>query len=418
MPDGSATEAWSFVCDLCGRRYPFGPRTNGCPDCAAQGEIGMLELEHRPRRAPTPLAARRGAGLGRYRDLLPGGTAADWVSLGAGGTPLVRSRRIGPRLGLANLYFKNETVNPTWSFKDRYVAVSVNIASSFGYKGCVVSSTGNLGVSVAAYAAAAGLKCLFVAPRGTSPAILREAGTFGARIVIAAAADRLGVFDEIAASGTWYPVALFLRRPVQSPFGVEGYKTFAYEMIEELGRPPAAVLFPCARGNGLYGAWKGFREAVAFGWAEETPKLVGCQPIGANSLEVSIAEGAARALELPRIASVAASAAETVAGDQALDAIRRSGGTALSAGEDEIVGAVGEIAGEGLLVEPSSALPVACLGRFLDRRLVDPSAPVVCVLTASGVRWPLAEPKGAAPAIEIPDGGSAKALAAEMEAAR
>jgi threonine synthase len=355
--------------------------------------------------------------LRRYLDLMPGGLDPGWVSLGEGGTPLLRSRAIGPALGLERLYFKNETVNPTWSFKDRYVAVSVNAARLFGRRGCVVSSTGNLGVSAAAYAAAAGMTCLFVAPRGTSEAILREARTFGARILVAAAADRLRVFDELAATGAWYPVALFLRRPVQNPFGVEGYKTFAYEMIEELGRPPAAVLFPCARGNGLYGAWKGFREAVSFGWASETPKLVACQPAVANSLEASLQRGAERAVELPRASSVAASAAETVAGDQALQAIRRSGGTALSCGEDEIVGAVHEIAREGLLVEPSSALPVACLKRFADKRLVDPSAPVVAVLTAGGVRWPAAEPKNAAPAIEIPDGGSARPYLARLEAA-
>jgi len=382
-------EEWSLVCDRCGGAFDMEPLVFGCPACASGGVQSVLDLRFRPHHTPAPLSARKGAGgLCRYLDLLPSRDADDWVSLGEGGTNLQRSRLNGPRLGLKALYFKNETTNPTWSFKDRYVAVTVNVARRFGFRRVVVSSTGNLGVSVAAYAAAAGMDCLFIALPQTARPIVDQARLHGARVVITSAESRQEVFEHCARHEDWFPVGLFLNRPVQNPFGIEGYKTFAYEMIDDLGRAPAAVLFPCARGNGLYGAWKGFREALEWGWVSTAPAMVGCQPEGANSLEVSLRQGAERAVELPRIESVAVSAAETIADDHALAAIRESGGDALSVTDQEILAATRELGREGLCVEASSALPVACLPRLVESGRYDPADPLVCVLTAAGIKWP------------------------------
>ena len=171
-------------------------------------------------------------------------------------------------------------------------------------------------------------------------------------------------------------------------FGIEGYKTFAYEMLEALGDLPAAVLFPCARGNGLYGAWKGFREAVDFGWTVRLPAMVACQPAGANSLEASLHQGAKEAVELSPVESVAVSTKETVSDTRALEAIHASGGTALSATDAEILQAVQDLGREGLCVEASSALPVACLPRLVAEAARATVGPIVCVLTAAGIKWP------------------------------
>ena len=378
-----------MVCARCGCTFDLEPLVFGCPVCAPDGVQSVLDLRFRPHRTPTPFSARKGAaGVCRYLDLLPGGDAEEWVSLGEGGTNLQRSRVIGPRLGIEALYFKNETTNPTWSFKDRYVAVTVNIARRFGFRRVVVSSTGNLGVSVAAYAAAAGMDCLFIALPQTARPILDQARLHGAQVMITSPDSRQEVFEHCARHTDWFPVGLFLNRPIQNPFGIEGYKTFAYEMIEDLGRAPAAVLFPCARGNGLYGTWKGFREALEWGWASTAPAMVGCQPEGANFLEVSLRQGAEHAVELPRIESVAVSAAETIADDHALAAIRESGGDALSVTDGEILTAARELGREGLCVEASSALPVACLPRLVESHQFDPAAPLICVLTAAGIKWP------------------------------
>jgi threonine synthase len=288
---------------------------------------------------------------------------------------------------LENLFFKVEGGNPTGSFKDRYVAVSVNVARMFGFRRIVVSSTGNLGVATAAYGAAAGLRTLVIVHARTPPAVLAQASVHGAIVVKAEAPDRQRLFELFAACEGWFPIGLFLRRPVQNPFGIEGYRTIAYELIEQLGSAPDAVLFPCARGNGLYGTWKGFADASAWGWIRRTPRMIACQPVGADSLRVSIQRGTSVAVELPRIESLAFSAAETVASDQALAAIHESGGTAVAADEAALCRAVLELGREGLCVEPSSGLPVACLRGLLATGQLDPKATVVCVLTAHGAGW-------------------------------
>jgi threonine synthase len=326
--------------------------------------------------------------MSRFRDLLPFGHRPDFVSLGEGGTPLIHSRVIGPRLGLNRLYFKNEAVNPTCSFKDRYVAVSVTAARASGHTGVVVSSTGNLGVSVAAYAAAAGLACILVAPVSAPVGILREALLYGARVVCTDHATRLGLFEFLAGRAGWFPVGLLMPRRYQNPFGVEAYRTIAYELVEELDAAPDVVLYPCARGNNLYGGWKGFVEARRWGWAASVPRSIACQPVDANSLDVSLRAGARQAIELPPFESVAASVSEAVASDYALEAIRASGGTAASVDDAATRQAVFDLGREGIAAEPSSALPIACLETLLARGDLSRGERIVCLITGSGVKWP------------------------------
>lgn len=378
-----------LACGRCGERFEMAPLMFGCPACARCGVLSVLEVGYRWRMPPLPLAARnRDAGLRRFADLLPGGDVEERLSLGEGGTPLVASRAIGPRLGLRHLFFKNETTNPTWSFKDRYVAVTVNVARSLGFRRAVVSSTGNLGVSAAAYCAAAGMSCLFLAPPETSSAILNEARLHGAHVVITTWEGRQLIFEHLSLNRGWFPIGLFLPRRAHNPFGVEGYKTIAYEILQDLGHSPTAVLFPCARGNGLYGTWKGFQEALRLGWSAELPAMVACQPVGANSLEVSLRRDLKEVIELPPVESVAVSTNETVADIRALEAVRASGGEALSASDAETLQAMKDLGYEGLCVEPSSALPVACLPRLVACGRVATTDVVICILTGAGIKWP------------------------------
>ena len=140
--------------------------------------------------------------------------------------------------------------------------------------------------------------------------------------------------------------------------------------------------------NGLYGTWKGFRDAQRWSWATDVPAMVACQPLGANSLEVSLQRGEAEVIELPPAESIAASTSETVADRHALEAIRASRGAALSGTDRELVQAMADLGREGLCVEPASALVVACLPRWLAAARPPADAPVVCLLTATGTRWP------------------------------
>ena len=379
---------WRLQCQTCHTRFPFGPMVRGCPDCAARGELGLLELQRVSRPTPAPPSARAGRGLSRWLDLLPVPRPDDWLSLGEGGTALVRSRVIGKRLGIPDLYFKLEQQNPTLSFKDRFVAVTVSAARAFGFRRIVVSSTGNLALSVAAYAAAAEMDCMIIVPRGLPANILTEANLYGARVAVIERELRFTALEAAAHKPDWFPLGLFLPRPVQNAFGIEGYRSFAYEVVEELGDAPAAMLFPCARGNGLYGAYKGFLDCRDAGWITRLPRMVATQPAGANSLEVSFARNAPRAVELPPFDSVAKSTSEAVASDDALRAIRETAGAAVSAGEDSIRAAVVALGEEGLNVEAGAALPVACLPTLRESGELGREGAVVCVLTATGLRWP------------------------------
>lgn len=385
LPRALADANWALSCSVCRATYPAFAAIEGCPSCAAAGRRSVLEVSL-PALAPAAMGGGH-RGMRRFAHLLPVASAAALVSLGEGDTPLVPSRAIGPRLGLRSLWFKNETANPTWSYKDRYVAVSISVAKALGYDRVAVSSTGNLGTSVAAYAAAAGMRCVFLAPPDAPKSVLQQAAIHGAQVVVTSWEGRLPLFEHLALTRGWFPVGLFLPRRVHNPFGVEGYKTIAHELVESLGRAPAAVLFPSARGNGLFGTWKGFVEARNLRQITTLPRMVSCQPIGANSLEVSLQRGVSEPVELPQIKSIAFSTMETVADRRALAAIRESRGHALSASDDEIVAALGELAREGLFVEPSCALPVACLPRLIAAGAIDPGEPIVCVLTAAGAKW-------------------------------
>ncbi|ESZ08017.1 hypothetical protein X735_30615 [Mesorhizobium sp. L2C085B000] len=389
---------WRLRCQTCRTVYDVGPMVRGCPECAIHGKIGLLELVRAAPLNPDGFTKRVGRGLDRWLDFLPVQDKGAFLSLGAGETALIPSRIIGKRLGIPHLYFKLEQQNPTASFKDRFVAMSANAARSFGFGKIVVSSTGNLAISVAAYAAALEMESMVIVPHGTPAGILAEASFYGARIAVTDRDLRFAALETAARRADWFPIGLFLAKPVQNAFGVEGYRTFAYEVVEQLGEAPGAMLFPCARGNGLYGAFKGFVDCRDAGVIATLPRLVATQPEKANSIEVSLARGSNSAIELPPFQSVAKSTSETVSSDDALDAIRASAGFGLSASEEEIQNAACLLAEEGLNVESSSALPVACLPKLCRADGFDRDRPVVCVLTAGGQRW-MDQTKNASPRV-------------------
>jgi threonine synthase len=351
---------WSLVCEACGKRHRAFAATTGCPDCASRGRTTVLQVEGR-----LPRAGDAGA-----------------ITLGEGATPLVPAPRIAARLGLSRLFFKLEGANPTGSYKDRYVAATLNAVLPFGIDRIVVSSTGNLGVSAAAYAAAAGLPCLFLAASGLPTAALLQAQSHGAHVVMTDPERRQVLFEHAALERGWFPLALRMPRRVSNPFGVEGYRAIGEELVAGLGRAPDAVLFPCARGNGLFGTWLALRDMEG-----SKPRMIACQPTTANSLEVSLREGRALPVELPPSDSVAFSTRERVADPMALQAIRESGGCAVSADDAEILAAQAELARAGIFVEHSCALPLACLPRLIASGAIRRDDTVVCLLTASGIRW-------------------------------
>jgi len=190
----------------------------------------------------------------------------------------------------------------------------------------------------------------------------------------------------------WFPAGLFLETRVHNPFGVEGYKTIAWEIVRDLGDVPDAVVFPCARGNGLYGTWKGFRDLHDFGVIRRLPRMIACQPVGAATIHASLRAGAP--VRLAPSPSVAASINEELASARAVDAVRESGGTAVPVSDAAALAAARNLGMEGLWAEVSSALALAGVEQLVEVGDLTEDMRVVVVLTGSGAKWAA----GAAPA--------------------
>jgi threonine synthase len=310
------------------------------------------------------------------------------IDLGQGSTPLIAAAELGARIGLKRLFFKIEGANPTWSFKDRYVAVTVSVARAAGFRRVVASSTGNLAASVAAFAARAGLDAVVLCPPETSRELIALIASYGARVLIMDWDMRASALAELASAAGNFPVGLFMPGPISNPFGIEGYKTIAYELYQQLGSRIDSVVFPCARGNGLYGTWKGFKELDELCGLERRPRMIGVQPAGAASLPTAFARGAPAAATIDGAHSIATSIRESIASDAALHAIYASGGAAVSVNDRQIVEAAADLGSVGISAELASAAAFAGVRSLAAEGNLDEEAVVVCVLTSAGLKWP------------------------------
>lgn len=375
-----------FACPRCGFRSGLDAWFFGCPDCRQRGQVSVLEAAYpasaRPQAAP--FGPTRD-GFWGYAARLPVPDAASRLTLGEGNTPLVHSRRLGLSLGLPGLWFKCEAANPTLSFKDRYAAVSLSVARSLGFKKVVVSSTGNYGAATAAYAALAGLGCVVLCADGIPALILDQILQYDGVPVVVEGPDRFGLVEYLATEHGWFPAGLFLETRVHNPFGVEGYKTIAWEIVRDLGDVPEAVVFPCARGNGLYGAWKGFRELHELGIIGRLPRMIACQPEGAATIAASLR--AAAPVRLTPRPSVAVAINEAIASARAVEAVRESGGTAVPVPDTAALAAARSLGHEGLWAEVSSALALAGVEQLVRAGDLTEDMRVVVVLTGSGAKW-------------------------------
>ncbi len=215
--------------------------------------------------------------------------------LGEGNTPLVPLARAGDRIGLSRLYFKDESRNPTWSYKDRLAVVAVNRAVQRGAETLVVSSTGNHGAAVAAYAARLGLDCVVLTLKSVPTAMKVLMQSYGARVVaFSEPGDRWTVMRAGVEERGWVPMSGYATPPSGSnPFGVDGHKTIAYELYQQLdGQLPDVVVAPVAYGDALVGMVRGFEDLCALGLAERLPRMVAGEPYGPYAAGLASAEGA------------------------------------------------------------------------------------------------------------------------------
>jgi len=253
----------------------------------------------------------------------------------------------------------------------------------------VSASTGNHGASMAAYGALHGLRALVLCHEETPPLLTDLMRAFGATVVQTDQAAREALLGALVAQHGWYPATSPALPPVANPYGAEGYKTLAYEIVEGLGgQAPAHVLTPTAAGDGLRGMWRGFRELHAAGLIGRLPRLHSCQPAAVAPLVRAWEGGQPDVVELASGRSRALSIGDRISGSHALAAVRASGGSGIAVDEEEIEQAQRLLARCGLAVESASAAPVAGALRLRAALNGDVEGPVVCVLTSAAIKWP------------------------------
>ncbi len=299
------------------------------------------------------------------------------LSLGEGDTPLIKSRKLGRELGL-ELYFKNETANPTWSFKDRGTFPGITAALKFGYKAVGTVSTGNMAASVAAYASRAGLKAKILVSESASDEKLKAVSVYGASVV-RVKGDYGRLYFESLRLGERLGI-YFINS--DNPFRIEGYKGIAFEIAEEL--TPDCVLIPTSSGGLFRGIAKGFIELKKSGLIDELPMLVAVQAEGCSPICRAFKEGKEKIerFENPNTVAKAIANPYPPSGNALLKLLREFGWKCVAVSDGEILEAQRELSEEGLFVQPASAAGIAALKRLE----LPEGSKVVSILTGSGLK--------------------------------
>lgn len=374
-------------CRACGHGQPA-TATHLCEDCFGPLEV-TYDYDMIARRVSRATIEAGPPTLWRYRDLLPVGDG-ELVSLGEGFTPLIHARNLGAELGLRNLHLKNDSVNPTNSFKDRVVAVALNWALQNGFRTIACASTGNLANSVAAYAARAGIRAVVFIPADLEPQKVAATAVFGASVVpIAGTYDDVNrLCVELADDLDWGFCNINLR-----PYYSEGSKTLTFEAAEQLGwRLPDEIIIPVASGCQFVKHRKAAAELVNLGLVGERrlPRFTGAQALGCGPVADAFARGS-DVVQPVRPDTIARSLAIGNPSDGAdvLRIARRSGGVIAGVSEDEILEGVDLLARtEGVFTETAGGVTVAVLRKLAAQRRWRGDETVVAYITGHGLKTP------------------------------
>jgi threonine synthase len=376
-------------CVRCGRTMALAGFPYHCPFCG-----GILLIEHNLTRwtGPDPTVP----GMERYRELLPLEAGSRLISLGEGATPLIVADRLAEEMDGVDVLLKNETVNPTGSFKDRALAVMTTRARDEGYERVISSSSGNAGVASAAYAARADIDATVVAPESTRQTKLAQLTVHGARVVRVrgSASDTYRLAKVAAETGQWAN----LTTTFLSPLATAGFKTIGYELADQLdGRAPDWVIAPISAGPILVAVASAFREYHAAGRVDRVPRMVCAQAAGCAPIARAFEEGAesVTAWDAPPD-TIATAIADPLRGYEddgtlTLRVVRETEGVALAVTDEAIREAVRRLAVlEGVFAEPSGAVSVAALSILRARGTIRAGSRVACLITGHGLKDPMA----------------------------
>ena len=375
-------------CALCGLEHEARLLHNLCTACG-KPLLVRYDLERAKMFLNKESLAARRPDLWRYREVLPVENDNNIVSLGEGWTPLLRATRLARRVGIQDVFIKDESQNPTQSFKARGMATAVSMAKELGAKKLAVPSAGNAAGALAAYAARAGLKSFIFMPRDTPRANVVECEQTGAHVTLMD-----GLITDCGAEVArrkekegWFDVST-----LKEPYRIEGKKTLGYELAEQMEwRLPDVIIYPTGGGTGLIGMWKAFDEMEQLGWiGSKRPRMVTVQAEGCAPIVRAFEQGNRFADEFPNAATTASGlrVPKAIGDFLILDALRASGGTAVAVSDEELIEAVHDIgAVEGLFCAPEGAACLPALRKLVESGEVNKHERVVLFNTGSGVKY-------------------------------
>jgi threonine synthase len=380
-----------YRCSLCHAEYLPGQVTYTCPNDGGNLDVVLDYEAIREKFQPEDLTSRAEESLWRYLPLLPvpnpGGEGTPLRA--AGWTPVFRLAPLAARLGLENLWLKDESRNPTASFKDRASAVVIARARVIGMDVVVTASTGNAGAALAGMSAAVGHKAVIFAPKSAPPAKVAQLLVYGAKVILVDGSydDAFDLSIKAAEEFGWY-----CRNTGFNPFTAEGKKTAAFEIWEwyrtagaEL--PPLTIFVSVGDGNIISGIHKGFKDLIALGWLDKSPRLIGVQAEGSAAIANAFHAGS------EQIVPVAAKTiADSISVDLPRDGVRavraaaETGGTYVNVSDEEILQAIATLGPMGIFAEPAGATACAGLVKAVAQGLIGAQDPVLILNTGSGLK--------------------------------
>ena len=396
----------SFATDLkclkCGLSYSLNNKAvifGGCHSCKTDKFLSPLIVSYDYKRltecTTRETFGKKGSGLWSFSDLLPVQDNRYQVTLDEGHTPLIKSNRLNEELDLDNLFIKDESRNPTWSFKDRNCCCAISKGIELGATVAVIASSGNHGASTAAYASKAGIQSVIFTKGSINDAFTTQIQAYGGLIVpVTTSEGRWILMERCVKEKGWYPMGSYTNpMPTGQPFGIEGSKTLGYEIIQDLDwRVPEKVVLPLGLGEGFYGTWKGLSEMGQLGLVDNTPSMISVEVEDGAPLAKALNRGLDHVEKIaPAPSTLASSIATSITSYQAMRAIKDSTGIATSVSDEMILAAQKLLASkEGLYSEPASAAAVAGVRSLREEGRIDRDETIVIVLTSTGMKDPYA----------------------------
>ena len=377
-------------CTFCGAKYAAEELINVCKENTC-GKVLFpiydLQLIRKEIRRET--FANRPPNMWRYRELMPVIEESNIVSLGEGFTPLFRASNLGNKLGLENLFIKDESVNPTGSFKARGLSSAISKAKELGVNRITIPSAGNAGGATAAYGAVAQIETYVFMPKDSPSANKIETIAYGAKVeLVDGFITDAGKFSqELVHSKGAFDIST-----LKEPYRVEGKKTMGFEIAEQLGWTlPEFIIYPTGGGTGIVGIWKAFKELKELGWIEEPlPKMICVQSKGCSPIVDAFLRGEefAAPFENPETIASGMRVPSAIGDYLVIRSIRQSGGTGITVSDDEMILGVKDLAkNEGVFSAPEGGATLAGLLKLIDAGVIGKKDKVILLITGSGFKY-------------------------------